>query len=407
MSNKHIWQPIKAFKNACKSGADTTGMSLRKLFICEDVKQSGSDSERTLDFTISTGQIDRDGDTIAVDGWKLAPFRKNPVVLWAHNSSMPPIAKAKKVRVEDGKLKSSAVFVPPDLSDHDHIKFSGMIFDMFKQKFMNAVSVGFKPEEFSINEGRGGFLPTDFIKQELLEFSPVPVPSNPGALVEARAAGIDTSPMIAWAEKTLDEFGTAGGLWLSKSTLERLALELNGNPTSVSGTPAKGGDPTVVSGTPAKDDKALVGSGDVDGVVGTGAGDGDSPAPASTDPVTLAPTATDDGISLEASYAATEKAEAEMLDLLLEGVSALSKRGRVLSTSNERKLRDAAKLLEAVLSQLKDSDDDDDDDDDKTGKTGNLKGDEIDLSEDDLAEVIQMVRSEVSERFRKATGSLD
>jgi hypothetical protein len=58
-------------------------------------------TSRSLDFVISTASVDRYGDTVAVDGWKLTNFRKNPVVLWMHDNTMLPVGKASNVRVED------------------------------------------------------------------------------------------------------------------------------------------------------------------------------------------------------------------------------------------------------------------------------------------------------------------
>ena len=60
----------------------------------------------------------------------------------------------------------------------------------------------------------------NFRRQSLLEFSSVPVPSNPQALVEARSAGIDLEPAIEWATRTLDEWSPEKGLWLQKSQVE-------------------------------------------------------------------------------------------------------------------------------------------------------------------------------------------
>jgi hypothetical protein len=40
--------------------------------------KAADDGSRKLSFTISTASVDRMGDTIAVDGWKLASYKKNP-----------------------------------------------------------------------------------------------------------------------------------------------------------------------------------------------------------------------------------------------------------------------------------------------------------------------------------------
>jgi hypothetical protein len=73
----------------------------------------------------------------------------------------------------------------------------------------------------------GGEPGIDFLRQELLEFSCVPVPANPDALIQARAKGIDTAPMVSWAERVLDgEPGTRAPL--PRRKLERLAKAADG-----------------------------------------------------------------------------------------------------------------------------------------------------------------------------------
>src|SRR6185503_15155295 len=97
----------RKLKEARDAGIDVV---LRREFVTE-VK--AADDARTLDFTISTSDVDRYGDTIAADGWKLESYRKNPVVLWMHDNSLLPVAKAANVRIEEGKLKARAEFTPP------------------------------------------------------------------------------------------------------------------------------------------------------------------------------------------------------------------------------------------------------------------------------------------------------
>ncbi len=176
------------------------------------VKQVG---DNTLRFIISNGSLDRDRDTIASDGWELANYRKNPVVLWAHSHSSPPIGKANAILIEDDALIAEAEFTGPDLN-----AFGDMIFKLYQGGFMRAVSVGFMPLEWVWVDEQGGFR---FEKQELLEFSAVPVPANPEALLVARASGIDTSAMKAWAEKLLDEWPDNDHLGLTNKDMKRLA----------------------------------------------------------------------------------------------------------------------------------------------------------------------------------------
>lgn len=187
----------QAFREAVRAGRAEADAELRKAFTVE-VKAS-ADGDRQIDFVISTDQVDRMSDTIAVDGWQLANFRKNPVVLWAHDSGALPVGRASNIRIEDGKLKATAEFMTAEIS-----AFADSVFKALKGGFLNAVSVGFIPIKYVFSEEAGRSFGIDFIEQELLEFSVCPVPANPGALAEARAAGIDTAPLRDWAMKVLE-----------------------------------------------------------------------------------------------------------------------------------------------------------------------------------------------------------
>lgn len=198
----------REFRDKAKAGTPIDA-GMRKSFVAEI--KAPADATRTIDFVISTASVDRMGDTIAVDGWQLANYRKNPVVLWAHDPSMLPVAKASNIRVEDGKLKATAEFMPREISG-----FSDAVFQAIKSGFLNAVSVGFDPIKYAFSEDNSRSMGVDFLQQELLEFSVVPIPANAEALVEARAAGIDVGPIQEWAE------GIIKGLGLATIEAERL-----------------------------------------------------------------------------------------------------------------------------------------------------------------------------------------
>lgn len=155
-----------------------------------EIKAVEGDS-RQLDFTISTASVDRYGDTIAIDGWQLANFRKNPVVLWMHNNDMLPVGKASNVRVEDGVLKSRVEFSPAGL-----VKYNDIVFEMLKTGFLSATSVGFIPLKYNFVDDPTRRFGMDFLEQELLEFSIVTVPANAEALIESRAAPTEITPEI-------------------------------------------------------------------------------------------------------------------------------------------------------------------------------------------------------------------
>lgn len=139
----------------------------------------GEAGKRSLDFAISTQSINRYGDTVANDGWRLDNFRKNPVVLWAHDNSMLPIGKASDIRVDGSALKSRITFTTAG-----DIRFNDNVFNMLRDGFLSAVSVGFVPIKFSYSKDKNRPFGIDILEQELLEISVVTVPANPNTLVE-------------------------------------------------------------------------------------------------------------------------------------------------------------------------------------------------------------------------------
>jgi HK97 family phage prohead protease len=147
-----------------------------------------SEGDRTLRFTISTGVVDRDRDTISVAGWQLDAFRKNPVVLWAHNAWDPPVGRALEVGQTADRLSAAVQFLD-DATYGDASKFADAIYKLARDGYLSATSVGFRPIEwdFTDDETRGAddwWPGIDFHTQELCEFSIVTVPSNPEALIE-------------------------------------------------------------------------------------------------------------------------------------------------------------------------------------------------------------------------------
>jgi len=187
----------------------------RKSFVPYEVK--ADDEKRSVTFTITTGAVDRDNDTINVDGWDLKSYLKNPVVLFAHRSDLPPVAKATSVVKTAGALRATTEFLPAGI-----YPLADQVYEMVKRGFLRATSVGFRPkrDKYSWNEERGGI---DFEEQELLEFSVVPVPSNPEALLSASkdfaAAGPESLAAFRkafdLAEQALAKDGNYvnGGFW--------------------------------------------------------------------------------------------------------------------------------------------------------------------------------------------------
>jgi HK97 family phage prohead protease len=155
---------------------------MSQLFL--STKRASSDVEgRMADFIMSTDGVDRGGDVINQDGWKLANYKKNPVILWGHDQRIPPVGRAVHVGKKNGVLTTRIEFATAE--QHP---FAETVFQLVKGFFVNAGSVGFIPLTYNWNDKRGGF---DFEEQELIEYSIVGVPMNAEALQQAKAFGLD------------------------------------------------------------------------------------------------------------------------------------------------------------------------------------------------------------------------
>ncbi len=154
-------------------------------------------------FLISTGAIDRDNDSIDPNGWDLDNYKKSPVVLFAHDYTQPPVAKAVSIGVTPQGLRAEVEFPPRGL-----YPFADVVHDMVKSGFLSATSVGFKPLEAHPNR-KGGHTIT---RAELLEFSIVSVPANPGCLIQrgANKAAINKWFNNTGVEVDLEAVGRSG-----------------------------------------------------------------------------------------------------------------------------------------------------------------------------------------------------
>lgn len=183
--------------------------------ICE-AEVKAAEEPRTLNFVISSAKVDRSNDTISQDGWSLDAYRKNPVVLWSHDPSMP-IGRAVEIGVAGGKLRSKTEFVPADNPEFG--KLADGLYQMYKGGFLSATSVGFLPLEYAFADDparKGGI---DFKTAELMEYSLVSVPANSEALIEGKAAGIDVAPLIDCYIEQIKKYGAADALFEIRKAL--------------------------------------------------------------------------------------------------------------------------------------------------------------------------------------------
>src|SRR5574341_128607 len=170
---------LEAWKALALKGAAPQEAGVCKPFVLDEVKAVEGD-ERALRIRITTAAVDRDGDTISPTGWKLTNYRKNPVVLYGHDYRGLPIARNTKIEPDEGGIVGTPHFVEPEI-----YPLAETVLQMLKRRYLNAASVGFLPYEWTRSEddARKPRQGVDFSKQELLEYSIVPVPSNPEAVV--------------------------------------------------------------------------------------------------------------------------------------------------------------------------------------------------------------------------------
>ena len=224
-----------------RKSKEKTKLDDDSLVVCAmatNAKASDDEQSRVIDFTISSETADSYRDVVSADGWNLERFLKNPVVLWAHIKSQLPVGKASNIRTDGDTLKAAAEFASRDIYE-----FADDVFKMLKAGFLNAVSVGFIPLEWTWDDERGGY---NFIKNELFEFSVVPVPANPDALANAIESGEDLGPIREWCERTLDAWRPDGhtAIWVPRNHVEDIHKLVNGSAAMISFT---GDQPDITS----------------------------------------------------------------------------------------------------------------------------------------------------------------
>lgn len=189
-------------------------------------------SDIVASFTISTARVDSYNTTFAVEGWDVEDFRKNPVVLFGHDSWGCPIGRDIGVHVLEDKtaLKGVARFVDPSL-DEEGYKVAKMV----RAGLINGASIRFDPIEWEYNLERPGqdswMRPVDFKRQRLTEWSVVVLPSNLDCVIDEarmRSAQLTKKEINSMFERSL---GGQNFLLAPKEKLEELALKTRSSMT--------------------------------------------------------------------------------------------------------------------------------------------------------------------------------
>lgn len=137
------------------------------------IEKSSKLKEGEIEVIVSTNAWDAHGERVNVDGINLKDYKKNPVVLWAHDGFNLPIAKATKIWKEGNKLMAKVLFKMNDV-------FPRKVYEYILDGFVNAASIGGQVEEWAADG-------MTIEKMTMKEFSFVSVPANQEALVTSKS----------------------------------------------------------------------------------------------------------------------------------------------------------------------------------------------------------------------------
>jgi hypothetical protein len=211
-----------------------------------------------VEFVASSDKLNRYGFRLRRDGWRLDNFQANPVFLWMHNPSQPPIGRV-DARHDGEALRAGVTFDGDD-------ELARTVERKYRAGFLNAVSVGWgfvKADGTPIREWYR-LTPEQIASKEVFydleELSGVSVPGDPRAIrkqqrralawLSRELLDLDADPAEPdddLAELVKAEVGrhVDGAL---VDALGRLGVDLEAlraHPTATSGEPAATTEPTT------------------------------------------------------------------------------------------------------------------------------------------------------------------
>ncbi|MHC1792126.1 HK97 family phage prohead protease [Solidesulfovibrio sp.] len=163
-----------------------------------NIRTKGLDvAARTVEFVASTEAVDRMGDSIKLDGWRVDQFKQNPVILFGHDHHALPIGKALAVGVENGALVVVIQFASAEANPE-----AEKVFRLIEGGFLNAVSVGFIPIRWEfVDDTEAGRCGLDILEAELLEISVVCVPALAEALVRRGFETLNVKALLGFLRR--------------------------------------------------------------------------------------------------------------------------------------------------------------------------------------------------------------
>ncbi len=173
------------FKEHTKDGQVCDDITLFTDALFDVTKQ-----EDAVEWVMSDMSLDRDQERVDPAGADFKNFKRNPVVLWAHDYERPAIGKISNPKVRDGKVVGKVEF-----DDKDTDPFAWMVGQKVKKGIINAGSNGFKPTTVEFVEEPKDSTRLIHRKWELMEFSICNVPANTNAMAVRAEDDMDEKAM--------------------------------------------------------------------------------------------------------------------------------------------------------------------------------------------------------------------
>ena len=135
---------------------------------------------------IMTDQVARDGDIVDPMGMEVEHYLRNPVVMWAHDyvghtsAAGLPIGRTLALSRSPRGIDVEFEFLPGDA-------FAERVANAWNRGFLRTASIGWESLQTVPLPGRHGVCHR---RSELLEWSIVPIPADPGASRELFTAGM-------------------------------------------------------------------------------------------------------------------------------------------------------------------------------------------------------------------------
>jgi phage head maturation protease len=225
---------VDEFLNARKGFVKSGGVLVKAA---TRAPSSWDPNKRSARFVMSAEVEDRDKDIIVQEGLALDEFLKNPIAPFSHASNTFPVGTWSEVeKVLNGRPKrteGTLTLVPSGVDGvADRLAFH------LGAGTVRACSIGFIPKQIQRREAPqdpDGYRYPGYmiLEAELVECSPVCIPSNPAALAKSAAEGDVLAREII--EQVLDEWAKdpATGLLMPREEFERAQKDATGNRVTI------------------------------------------------------------------------------------------------------------------------------------------------------------------------------